>query len=111
MHNLSKVNLENNMHAAISNCNKSQSGLFSRCVFSNINGTLHHSILKLISAINNLVNDNSEKTKPLIVYNANGHPICLNNWEDKHYFTGVFLTLFLFGDSKHLAKHKTAISL
>ena len=79
MHNLSEDNLENDMHTAISDCNKLQSSLFSRCVFSNIDETRHHPILKLISAVNNLANDNGEETKPLIIYSANGHPICLND--------------------------------
>ena len=67
------------MHAAISDCNKSQSGLLNRYVFSNSDGTRHYVVLKLISLVNNLTNDNSEKTEPLIMYNANGHLICLND--------------------------------
>ncbi len=110
-HDLSEDNLENDMHAVISDCNESQSGLLSGCVFSNIDRTHHHPVLNLISVVNNLANDNSEKTEPLIMYSANGHPTCLNDWEDEHYFTKAFPTLFLFGDGGHLAKRKTAISL
>ncbi len=110
-HDLSEDNLENNMHAAISDCNKSQSGLLSGCVLSDIDGMRQYPVLKLIFTVNNLANDNGEKTKPLIVYSANGHPTCLNDWEDEHYFTGAFPTLLPFGDGGHLAKRKTAISL
>ena len=46
MHNFSQDNLENDMHAAILDCNISQSGLLSGCVFSDIDGTYHHPILK-----------------------------------------------------------------
>ncbi len=110
-HDLSKVNLENNMHAAISDCNESQSGFLSGCVFSNIDRTRHHPVLKLISAVNKLANDNGEKTELLIVYNTNGHPTYLNDWKDEYYFTGAFPMLFPFGDGGHLAKRKMAISL
>ncbi len=99
------------MHTTISDYNKSQSGLLSGCVFSNIDGMRHHPVLKLISAVNNLANDDGEKTEPLIVYSANGHPICLNDWEDKHYFTGAFPMLFPFGDGGYQAKRKTAVLL
>lgn len=61
--------------------------------------------------VNNLPNNDIEKTKPLIVYGANGDPTCLNDWEDKYYFIGVFLILFSFGDCGYLAKCNTAISL
>ena len=111
MHNFNENNLENNMHTAISDYNKLQSSFLSRCVFSNIDRMHHYSILKLISMVNNLANNNGKKTKPLIMYSTNSHPICMNNWEDEHYFTGVFPMLFPFGDGEHLAKHKTVISL
>lgn len=71
----------------------------------------YHLVLKLIFIVNNLTNNNAEKTKPLIVYNTNGHPTCLNNEKHEHYFTGVFLTLFPFGDGGYLAKYKITISL
>ncbi len=110
-HDLSEDNLENDMHTTISDYNKSQSGLLSECIFSNIDGTHYHPILKLIFMVNNLTNDNGEKTEPLIIYSANSHPTYLNDWEDEHYFTGAFPTMFPFGDNRHLAKCKTAISL
>ncbi len=110
-HNLSEDHLENDIHTAISDCNKLQSGLLSGYVFSDIEGTHHHPILKLISLVNNLANDDGEKTELLIVYSANGYPTCLNDWEDEHYFIGAFPMLFPFADGRHLVKHKTAISL
>lgn len=79
MYNLSENNLKNNMYAAISNYNKLQLDLFNGYVFSDIDRMRHYPILKLIFAINNLANDNGEKTKPLIVYNANDLLICLND--------------------------------
>ncbi len=60
-HNISEDNLENNIHATISDSNELQSGLHIRFVFSNIDRTRHHPILKLISVVNNLANDNGEK--------------------------------------------------
>ncbi len=110
-HDFSEDNLENNMHAAISDCNKSQLYLLSRCVFSNIDGTRYYPILKLISTMNNLANDNGEKTEPLIVYSTNSHLTYLDDWEDEHYFIGAFPTLIPFRDGGQLAKHKKAISL
>ncbi len=79
MHDLREDNLENNIHAVISDCNKSQSDLLSGCVFSNIDGIHHHPVSKLISRVNNLANDNNKKTDPLIVYSANSHPTYLND--------------------------------
>lgn len=99
------------MHAAISDCDKSQSGLFSRYVLSNMNGIRHHPVLKLISLVNNLTNDIGKKTEPLIMYSANNYFIYLNDWKGKHYFIGAFPMLFLFRDSKYLAKCKTIILL
>ena len=61
--------------------------------------------------VNNLANPNTKKTKPLIKYNTNGYPICLNDYKDEYYFTRVFSILFLFRDSKYLAKGKMAILL
>ena len=119
----SEDNLENDIHGAISDfwdfgckdgSNKLQSQLVSRCVFSDIDGTHHHPVLKLISAVHNLgrsTNDDVEKTEPLIVYSSDGHPSCLNDWEDEHYFTEAFPTLFPLGDGGHLTKRKTVILL
>lgn len=73
MHNLNKNNLENNLYATISVCNKLQSGLFSRCVFTNIDEIYYHPILKFIFVINNLTNNNDKKTKLLIMYNTNDY--------------------------------------
>lgn len=99
------------MHTTISDCNELESGLSSRCVFSNINRMCHLSILKFISAINNLANDDAEKTELLIMYSINSHPICLNDREDEHYFIKTFLMLFRFKDDGYLAKRKMAILL
>ena len=99
------------MHAAISDFHKLYSGFFSECVFSNIDEMHYHPVLKLISVLNNFINNNAEKTKSFTVYSANGHSTCLNNWEDEHYFTRTFSMLFPFGDGGHLAKCKTAILL
>ena len=111
MHNLSEDNLKNDIHTAILDCNNLQFSLLCGYVFSNIDGTRHYPVLKLISMVNNLANDDGEKTKLLIVYNANNQLIYLNDSKDKHYFIGAFLTLFLFRDSGHLTKRKMAISL
>lgn len=79
IYNLNQDNLENNIYIIISNYNKSLSSLLSRYVFSNINGTCHHPVLKLISVLNNFMNNNSEKTKSLIIYSVNDYPIYLND--------------------------------
>ena len=110
-HNFSENNLKNNIHTAILDSNKSQSDFLSGCIFSNINETYYNPILKLISIVNNLANNNGEKTEHLIMYSANSHPIYLNDWEDKHYFTRAFLTLFIFRNGGYLEKQKTAILL
>ena len=110
-HNLNENNLENDIHIAISDCYKSQSGFLSGCVFSNIDGMCHYLVLKLISMVNNLTNDNDKKTKPLIMYNTNSYLKYLNDWENEYYFIRIFLTLFPFGDGKYLVKRKMAILL
>lgn len=42
----------------------------------------YHPIFKLISTLNNLANNNIEKTKLLIMYNTNGDLISLSDEED-----------------------------
>lgn len=79
MYDLTQMNLENDMYVAISDYYKLHSDLLSKYVFNNINGTRHYPILKFISMINKLANDNTEKTKPLIIYSTNGQPIYLND--------------------------------
>lgn len=111
MHNLSEDHMENNIHAMISDCNKLHAGLFSEYVFSNINKTRYHLVLKLISTVNNFANENGEKTKLLIIYKANSYFTCLNGWENEHYFTKTFSMLFPFRNGGYLIKRKTVISL
>ena len=60
---------------------------------------------------NRSINNNLEVMKSLIIYNFDSHLICLNNWQDKYYFTKAFLILFLFRDNKHLIKYKIVILL
>lgn len=79
IYDLSENNLENDIHVTISDFNKLQFSLFSRCVFSKIDRTQHHPVLKLISIVHNLINGNAKVTEPLIVYNANNYPTSLNN--------------------------------
>lgn len=74
----------------------------------------YHSVLKPLFVMHNFgrsINNDVEKTEPLIIYSSNGCPICLNNWQDKHYFQRAFPTLFAFRGCGHLAKRKTSISL
>lgn len=78
------------MHAKILNSNKLLSGLFSQCIFNNIDRMQYYLILKIISAMYNLMNGNAEITEILIIYNTNGHYTFLNNWQDKYYFIGLF---------------------
>lgn len=75
----SQDNKKNDIYITILNYNKLQSDLFNKYVFSNINGIYYHSILKLISMLNNFINNNIEKTELLIIYNINGYLIYLKN--------------------------------
>lgn len=111
MYDLSQNNLKNNIYTVISNYNKLQLDFLSEYIFIDINEIYYHPILKIISMVHNLININTKKIKPLIIYSSNGHFIYLNNWQDEYYFIEAFLILFLFRDDKHLAKHKTAILL
>lgn len=47
----------------------------------------YYPVLKFISTVNRLVNDDAEKAEHLIMYNTNCHPTDLNDWKDEHYFT------------------------
>lgn len=80
IHDLSQINLKNDIYATILYCKKLQSCLFSKCVISNIDGTCHYRILKLISIVHNLTNDNVKVTELLIIYNANDHYTSFNDW-------------------------------
>ena len=99
------------MYAAILDYNKLQSGFFIGYVFIDIDRMCYYPVLKLTSIVNNFTNDNSRKTESLILYNANGHPICLNDYKDEYNFTKAFPTLFLLRDDGHLAKRNMIISL
>ena len=90
-HDFNEDNLENDMHAAISDSwdsgskdksNKSQSQLVSGCVFSDINKMRHHPVLKLISAMHNLdrsTNNDAKEIKLLIVYSSDSRLSYLND--------------------------------
>lgn len=79
IHDFCQNNLENDIHTLILDCNELQLGLFSKCVFNNIDKTHYYPVLKLISILHNLINNNIEETKSLIVYDINGHHIYLND--------------------------------
>ena len=47
----------------------------------------------------------------VITYYSKGRLIFLNDWEYPSYFLAVFLTLFSFGDNKHLKNRQQPISI
>lgn len=79
MLDLSKNNLENEIYITILDTNKLQSSIFNRCIISDIDKMYYHLILKLIFTMYNLMNNNNEATKYLIVYNINIYPTFLND--------------------------------
>ena len=54
------------MHIIIWDCNKFYLSLFSEYIFNNIDKMHYHPVLKLISLVNNLTNDNAEKLSLLL---------------------------------------------
>jgi hypothetical protein len=55
--------------------------------------------------------EHRQRNLPTITYTIRGQATLMNNWEDPHYFTGAFPTLFPNGIGGHLDKRPIAVSL
>lgn len=78
-YDLSQNNIKNHIHVAILDCNKSQSSLVSRYIFSNIDRIYNYPVLKLTFTVYNFSNNNTDKSKSLIIYSNNTYPQYLND--------------------------------
>lgn len=84
------------MHTAISDSNKSQSSFFNGYVINNFNKMRHYPILKIISVMHNLTNDNAKAIEPLIIYSVNKSPYLLKRlarWA--LFYTIIFKFIFI----------------
>lgn len=55
--------------------------------------------------------NSSHHRPPVIEYGIRGQALLLNQWQDPHYFTSAFPTLFPTGMGGHLDDRDTAVSL
>lgn len=130
---LQSGNYENDLHAA-------QDGAFDTgnnepfvtgSVYTDVNGERADPNLRLIDALLRVVTDNSSRIDettqaaddsedrdhgqgqshlPTISYAIRGQATLMSNWEDPHYFTGAFPTLFPTGHGGHLDKRPIPVS-
>lgn len=126
-------NHENDLHAA-------QDGAFdadddeafmSGSVYTDVNGERQDPDARMINALLGMVPDSSRpademgpatddavdedesgpRNIPTISYAIRGQAVLLNHWEDPHYFTGAFPTLFPNGTGGHQDKRDIPVSL
>ena len=126
---LQSGNYENDFHAA-------QGGAFQAdehdpfitgSIYTDINGERTNPDIRIIDALLGVVTETSSpahgtteaaeeplhmrRDVPTISYSIRGQSILVNSWEDAHYFTGAFPTLFPSGVGGHQDPRPAAVSL
>ena len=106
-------NFENDLDHAITEAGIEGDAIQTGCVYSDIDDNRQNPTLKLLSAIDNTNSGTnpSHDAHPAISYQAKGQLIPLNDWENPHYFTAAFPTLFPFGDGGHIEKRSRPLSI
>jgi hypothetical protein len=102
--------------------------LVTGSIYTDLNGERTDPNVRMIDALLGLVTENAPKAEgmmpaagdehrhrqreaPLISYAIRGQATLMNSWEDPHYFTGAFPTLFPKGLGGHQDKRPVAVSL
>ncbi|PVH90222.1 hypothetical protein DM02DRAFT_636983, partial [Periconia macrospinosa] len=127
-------NYENDFHAAqyeafLANNNDP---FMTGSVYTDINGERTDPNLRLIDALSGVVTDNTrwmdengqaaddsdehehehiQRDLPTISYAIHGQATLMSSWEDPHYFTGAFPTLFPNGIGGHQDQRPIPVSL
>lgn len=101
--NLKTNNFENNLYYTINNTKISNSSILSKFLYTNVNNTWKHPIMKLVSAISNhkRKSNNQEANISIFTYKNAGYIVSLNDWENIKYFTVFFSFLFFFNTRNH----------
>jgi hypothetical protein len=131
---LQSGNYENDLHAAQDGAfdADNNSPFVTGSVYTDVNGERTDPNLRLIDALLGVVTNNSslidETTQaaddseyrghghgqnhlPTISYAIHGQATLMSGWENPHYFTGAFPTLFPSGHGGHLDKRPIPVSL
>ena len=133
---LQSGNYENDFHAAqdeVFNADDQeaydQEPLLTGSVYTDINGERQDPNMQMVDALlgvitgsrqqtdeepsttNDAANDHAQKNTPIISYAIRGEATLVNSWEDPHYFTGAFPTLFPSGIGGHLDERAIPVSL
>ena len=130
---LQSGNFENDLHAAQDEAfqTSDHDPFVTGSVYTDINGERTDTNVRMIDALLGIItNDSSEGSQetqaaeyisndgqhrqgntPMISYAIRGQATLMSNWEDAHYFTGAFPTLFPSGLGGHLDKRQVAVSL
>jgi hypothetical protein len=128
---LQSGNHENDLHAAQDEAfqTNDHDPFVTGSVYTDINGERTDPNVRMIDALLGITaNDSSggsqetqtagditgqhrQGNTPMISYAIRGQATLMSNWEDPHYFTGAFPTLFPSGLGGHLDKRQMAVSL
>jgi hypothetical protein len=130
--NLENGNYENDWQAAEDNLisQERSAPLMTGSITTDINGERQNpdmlalnTLLHLISdqrpnvdlepelQLNRDLRDREQTTIPVISYKIEGQAALLNHWEDPHYFTAAFPTLFPTGIGGHLDQRTVSVTL
>jgi hypothetical protein len=117
-------NLENEFQAAQ---DADDAPFITGSVYTDVNGERRDPNVPMIDALLGMVTDRSNPTDqtmppatanrpdrrnvPTIAYGIQGPTVLLNHWEDPHFFTGAFPTLFPNGTGGHLDDREIPVSL
>jgi hypothetical protein len=133
--NLQEGNYENEWQAAEdNNCQFAEDALpVTGSVTTDVNGERQNPDVRLLNTVYALVNDSVPEARsqyaantridhtdpvsrpphhsPVVEYGIRGQPPLLNHWQDPHYFTSAFPTLFPGGIGGHLDHRALPVSL
>jgi hypothetical protein len=131
---LQSGNYENDLHSAQDEAfdTNNNDPFITGSVYTDVNGERTDPTLRLIDSLLGVVTGNSsrvdeftqaaddsheyehtqmQKNLPTISYNIRGQATLMSSWENPHYFTGAFPTLFPNGLGGHLDKRSVPVSL
>ncbi|KAH7305354.1 hypothetical protein BKA65DRAFT_365141, partial [Rhexocercosporidium sp. MPI-PUGE-AT-0058] len=122
-------NCENDLQAAQDDVLDSDDheALITGSVYTDVNGERQDPNVRLIDTLRRVMAGNScatdenvppaderrltQETLPTISYTMHGQSALMNNWEDPHYFTAAFPTLFPYGTGGHQEERILPVSL
>jgi hypothetical protein len=100
--------------------------LITGSVYTDINGEHQDPTVQVINTLRDIVSSDSAQLEdavqpvnhvtndsnlPTISYGVRGQPVLMNHWDDAHYFTSAFPTLFPNGIGGHKDQRPIVVSL